>query len=555
MNAARLGLLLQEIRLLNPRDEPAPRFADLVVTGVAYDHRRVAPGAVFVCLRGQKHDGHEFAVQAAAAGACLVVGERAHLAVPIDPVPYVCVDDARAALALLSCAFYRHPSHDLALTGVTGTNGKTSFTHLLHAVHREAGLPSAVLGTLGSGTPPGGGTAAFEGTPPHGGTVPFEGTAGHVIAGAGTDEGTDRSSQQAIASVPWRCGVHTTPESPDLQAELCRWRDGGIRAGVMEVSSHGLALRRSYGTRFACVVFTNLTEDHLDFHGTMEAYCAAKSLLFRRAERGPQEPPTVAVVNEDDAAAVAILRGSDDRVVRFGRSSTAEVRLLTVEAGPAGIRMSVAHPGGECWIDSPLLGSFQVDNLLAAFAAAVALGIDPGVAARGLGRVRGVPGRMERIDRGQRFGVLVDYAHTPDALHRALEGLRPFTPGRVIVVFGCGGDRDRAKRPLMGEAAARGADLVFLTDDNPRQEDPAAIRAAARAGIEAAGGVCREIGDRAGAIRAALEEARAGDTVLIAGKGHETIQVRGNESLTFDDREVAARLLLGRSGDAAGETP
>ena len=523
MNAARLGLLLQEIRLLNPRDEPAPRFADLVVTGVAYDHRRVAPGAVFVCLRGQKHDGHEFATQAAAAGACLVVGERTQLAVPIDPVPYVSVDDARAALALLSCAFYRHPSRDLALTGVTGTNGKTSFTHLLHAVHREAGLPSAVLGTLGSGTPPNG--------------------------------GTDRASQKAIASVPWRCGIHTTPESPDLQAELGRWRDGGIRAGVMEVSSHGLALRRSYGTRFACVVFTNLTEDHLDFHGTMGAYGAAKSLLFRRAERGPQEPPTAAVVNEDDAAAVAILRGSDDRVLRFGRSSTAEVRLLTVEAGPAGIRMSVAHPGGECWIDSPLLGSFQVDNLLAAFAAAVALGIDPGVAARGLGRVRGVPGRMERIDRGQRFGVLVDYAHTPDALHRALEGLRPFTPGRVIVVFGCGGDRDRAKRPLMGEAAARGADLVFLTDDNPRQEDPAAIRAAARAGIEAAGGVCREIGDRAGAIQAALEEARAGDTVLIAGKGHETIQVRGDESLTFDDREVAARLLAERSLNTAGETP
>jgi UDP-N-acetylmuramoyl-L-alanyl-D-glutamate--2,6-diaminopimelate ligase len=549
VNGARLGLLLQEIRLLNPRDEPAPRFADLAVTGVAYDHRRVAPGAVFVCLRGQKHDGHEFAVQAAAAGACLVVGERARLAVPIDPVPYVSVDDARAALALLSCAFHRHPSRDFALTGVTGTNGKTSFTYLLHAVHREAGLPSAVLGTLGSGTPPSGGTAPFEGTPRNGGT------AGHGVTGAGTDAGTDRFSQKAIASVPWRCGVHTTPESPDLQAELGRWRDGGIRAGVMEVSSHGLALRRSYGTRFACVVFTNLTEDHLDFHGTMEAYCQAKSLLFRRAERGPQEPATVAVVNEDDAAAVAILRGSDDRVLRFGRSSTAEVRLLTVEAGPAGIRMNVAHPGGECEIDSPLLGSFQVDNLLAAFTAAFALGIDPGVAARGLGRVRGVPGRMERVDRGQPFGVLVDYAHTPDALHRALEGLRPFTPGRVIVVFGCGGDRDRAKRPLMGEAAARGADLVFLTDDNPRQEDPATIRAATRAGIEAAGGVCREIGDRAGAIQAALAEARAGDTVLIAGKGHETIQVRGNESLTFDDREVAARLLVGRSLDAAGGTP
>ena len=553
MNAAHLGLLLQEIRLLNPGDEPEPPFADLAVTGVAYDHRRVEPGMVFVCLRGQTHDGHEFASAAVAAGACLVVGERTHLAAPIDPVPYLRVDDARAALAVLSCSFHRHPSRDIALTGVTGTNGKTSFTHLLHAVHREAGLPSAILGTLGSGTPP------FEGTAEDGvaGSGTNAGTDARMEAGtvAGTDARASRSSRGAIASIPWRQGLHTTPEAPDLQAELSRWRDGGIRAGVMEVSSHGLALRRSYGTRFACVVFTNLTEDHLDFHGTMDAYREAKSLLFRRAERGPQEPPTVAVVNSDDPATAAILRESDDRVLRFGRSTTAEVRLLGVEAGPAGIRMSVAHPGGESRIDSPLLGSFQVDNLLASFAAALALGIDPGLAVRGLGRVRGIPGRMERVDRGQRFGVLVDYAHTPDALHRALEGLRPFTPGRVIVVFGCGGDRDRAKRPLMGEAAARGADIIFLTDDNPRQEDPAAIRAAARAGIEAAGGVCREIGDRAGAIQAALEEARAGDTVLVAGKGHETIQLRGNENVAFDDREVAARLLVGRSLDGAGETP
>jgi UDP-N-acetylmuramoyl-L-alanyl-D-glutamate--2,6-diaminopimelate ligase len=549
--------LLREICRLNPRDEPAPVSADLVVTGVAYDHRRVAPGAIFVCLRGQTRDGHEFATAAAEAGACLVVGERERLAVPIDPVPYVRVDDTRRALALLGGAFHRHPSRDLALTGVTGTNGKTSFTHMLHAIHREAGIPSAVLGTLGSGTPPmvgpagngiaGAGTDAGTGA----GTIADTGAG----TGAGTGASTNRSSRGALASVVWRVGVRTTPEAPDLQAELSRWREGGIRAGVMEVSSHGLALRRSYGTRFACVVFTNLTEDHLDFHGTMESYREAKSLLFHRAERGPEESPTMAVVNGDDPAAAEILRGSDDRVLRFGRGPTAEVRLVAVEADPAGMRMQVAHPGGECRIDSPLLGSFQADNLLAAFAAALALGIDPGVAARGLSRVHGVSGRMERIDQGQRFGVLVDYAHTPDALRRALEGLRPFTPGRVIVVFGCGGDRDRAKRPLMGGAAARGADLVFLTDDNPRQEDPAAIRAAARAGIEAAGGVCREISDRASAIRAALEEARAGDTVLIAGKGHETVQLRDGESLPFDDREVAARLLGGRSLDAAGEKP
>jgi UDP-N-acetylmuramoyl-L-alanyl-D-glutamate--2,6-diaminopimelate ligase len=323
----------------------------------------------------------------------------------------------------------------------------------------------------------------------------------------------------------------------------------------MEVSSHGLALRRSYGTRFACVVFTNLTEDHLDFHGTMEAYRDAKSLLFHRAERGTEEPPTVAVVNGDDPAAAAILRGSDDRVLRFGRGPSVEVRLVCEQPSPTGMRLQVVHRGEEYRIDSPLLGTFQADNLLAAFAASLALGIDPVVATRGLGRVRGVSGRMERVDHGQRFGVLVDYAHTPDALQRALAGLRPFTPGRIIVVFGCGGDRDRAKRPLMGEVASRGADLIFLTDDNPRQEDPAVIRAAVRAGIEAAGGACVEIGDRAGAIRAALSEARAGDTVLIAGKGHETVQLRGDQSLPFDDREVAVRLLEGRSLNRAGGKP
>jgi UDP-N-acetylmuramoyl-L-alanyl-D-glutamate--2,6-diaminopimelate ligase len=541
VSAALLGPLLREIRRLNPRSEGVPLPVDLPVSGVACDHRRVVPGTVFVCLCGLVRDGHEFASAAAAAGACAVMGERERLAEPIAPVPYIRVDDARQALALLSCAIHRHPSRDLALTGVTGTNGKTSVTHLLHAVHREAGLPSAVLGTLGSGTPAdglaGGGADAETG------------------AGSGSGASEDGWSPGVLATVPWRTGVHTTPEAPDLQAELSRWRAGGIRAGAMEVSSHGLALCRSYGTRFACVTFTNLTEDHLDFHGTMEAYREAKSRLFHPAGRGPEEPPTVAVVNADDPAAAEILRGSDDRVLRFGRGSEADVRLLAVEAGPTGIRMRAAHPGGECGIDSPLLGSFQIDNLLAGFAAALALGIDPTVAARGLGRARGVPGRMERVDRGQPFPVLVDYAHTPDALRRALEGLRPFTRRRIVLVFGCGGDRDRAKRPLMGEAAVRGADVIFLTDDNPRHEDPAAIRAAARGGIEAAGGACREIGDRGEAIRAALEEARPGDTVLIAGKGHETVQLRGDESLPFDDREVAGRLLGGWSRGGAGGMP
>lgn len=555
MGAVHLGPLLREIQHLNPRSEGAPLSADLLVTGVACDHRRVAAGTVFVCLRGRVCDGHDFAAAAAAAGACLVVGERDRLAEPIDPVPYVRVDDARLGLALLACALHDQPSRDLVLTGVTGTNGKTSVTHLLHAVHTEAGLSSAILGTLGSGTPAEG---LADADPAAGSGA---GAGADFGVGAGSNSGAhfgpktlgDRSPGNAPVAASWRSTLHTTPESPDLQAELARWREGGIRAGAVEVSSHGLALRRTYGTRFRCVVFTNLTEDHLDFHGTMEAYRDSKALLFRHAERGPEEPPTRAVVSADDPAAAEILRGSDDRVLRFGHGPGADVRLLDAQAGPQGIRMRVAHPGGECGIDSPLLGSFQIDNLLAAFAAAISLDIEPAVAARGLGRARGVPGRMERVTRGQPFPVLVDYAHTPDALGRALEGLRPFTPGRIIVVFGCGGDRDRTKRPLMGAAAARAADLVFLTDDNPRGEDPAAIRAAARAGVESVGSVFRETGDRAEAIRAALEEARAGDTVLIAGKGHETFQLRGNESLPFDDREVAGRLLAERFSGAPGE--
>jgi UDP-N-acetylmuramoyl-L-alanyl-D-glutamate--2,6-diaminopimelate ligase len=518
--AAPLWLLLREIQPLNPRGEPAlPPAADRPVTGVAYDHRQVAPGSVFVCLRGSRHDGHAYAAAAAAAGACLVVGEQESLAASIAPVPYLRVDDARRALALFSCAFHAHPSRDLRLTGVTGTNGKTSFTHLLHAVHCEAGLPSAILGTLGSGTP---------------------------IAGAPETAPLAEGRRAAdLSEVSWHEGIHTTPESPDLQAELGRWRAAGIRAGAMEVSSHGLALRRSYGTRFACVVFTNLTEDHLDFHGTMEAYREAKSLLFHPAGRGVDEPPSVAVVNGDDPSAPELLRGSPDRVVWYGRGTNLDVRLTEVETGPTGIRMRVHHPAGVSDVVSSLLGSFQADNLLAAFAAGLALGIDPAVVARGLGRARAIPGRMERIDGGQTFAVLVDYAHTPDALHRALTSLRPFTPGRIIAVFGCGGERDRAKRPLMGEVAARDADVIFLTDDNPRHEDPAAIRREARAGIEAAGGDCREIAERGDAIRTALLVAREGDTVLIAGKGHETTQQRGDDFLPFDDREVARKLLHG----------
>ncbi len=571
MSSVPLGRMLRAVSPVSPRadrpisDETAP------ISGVEHDSRQVKAGGIFVCLKGGSRDGHDFAAEAAARGAVLVVGERERLPEDFYPstrpaalhpqdagtswaagagsaprgsdassgratVPYVRVTDSRKALALLACEFCGHPSRDLRLIAGTGTNGKSSFTWMCDAILRAAGLSSAVLGTLGSGP-----TARLK------------------------------------------AAVHTTPEANDLQRELAAWRDQGIQAGAIEVSSHGLALRRSYNTRFACVAFTNLTPDHLDFHGSMEAYRDAKALLFEKEERGPEEPAIFAVVNADDPATLEILARSSDRVLSFGRGADADVHPTQLEIGPEGIRMQVAfRPGG--WdagheidagseigagragpgestgeaprfpfesgttaIVSPLLGSFQVDNLLAAFATGIVLGIRPETAARGLASLAGIPGRMERVDRGGGIPVLVDYAHTPDALRRALEGLRPFTSGRIILVFGCGGDRDRAKRAPMGEAAAAGADWIVLTDDNPRTEDPAAIRAQARQGLEVRGARFMEEGDRERAIRAAISEARSGDLVLIAGKGHETVQIRGHEALPFDDRETARRILEERS--------
>lgn len=547
MSGVPLGQLLPALAGLNPRGDTAPARG-LAITGVEHDSRRCQPGSIFVCLSGREQDGHRFAPAAERAGAALIVGENPPPA-GLSAAVYLQVDDARRALALLSATWFGHPSRSLTLTGVTGTNGKTSVTWMVHAIHLEAGWPSAVLGTLGAGTP----GCGFE---------PARPTDARA-AGAGVDlpptdpyAGRVRMPTPPLASLPVRPGPHTTPEAPDLQRELARWRDAGIHAGACEISSHALELRRSYGTRFACVVFTNLTEDHLDFHGTMEAYRAAKARLFRRAERGPGEPPAVAIVPGDDPVSGPLLQGSDDAVLRFGRGPENDVRLLDATAGPGGCVARVRHPGGEVEIRTPLPGSFQIDNLLAAFAAATALGIDPPAAARGLARLRAVPGRLEPVDRGQPFRVIVDYAHTPDALRRAAAAVRPDTNGRLILVFGCGGDRDRDKRPRMGAVAAQAAEVIFVTDDNPRSEPPESIRAAILAGVEQAGGRAAEVEDRAEAIRRALREARSGDTVLIAGKGHETGQERGGTVLPFDDREVAARLLgeLGHgSGGAAGD--
>lgn len=489
-----LDRLLAAISSLEPASSPTLPASDALVGGIAYDTRRLARGDLFVCLRGQQRDSHDLAPLAWRAGALAVVGERPELA---QGGPYIRVNDSRRALALLASRLYDDVSRRLEVVPITGTNGKTSTTWMLSSIWAQAEIPAAVIGTLGSGTPP-----------------------------------------------DLQPSAHTTPEAPDLQAELARLYLAGTRAVGLEVSSHGLSLERTYGTRFRVGVFTNLSTDHLDFHGSMEAYAAAKNRLFRCELRGPEERPMIAVVNGDDPWLPRILEGTRDEVWRFGRSAGCEISAERCELSPSGIGLTIRHPGGRSIVASPLLGEFQVDNLMAAFGAALALGIDPEPAARGLGRMRAIPGRMERVESGQPFNVVVDYAHTPEALARALHSLRPFTPGRLVVVFGCGGDRDRSKRPEMGLLAGRLADFVFLTDDNPRGEDPASIRAAVRAGLEATSVEFVEVGDRQEAIAAALAAARPGDTILIAGKGSETTQTIGDAVLPFDDRKAAAAALL-----------
>lgn len=464
------------------------------ITGIQHDSRRVTPGSLFVCLPGLSRDGHEFALRAREAGAELVIGERPSVN---GSMPYVQVDDSRKALALLACAFQEHPSHHLDVVAVTGTNGKSSVTWMIEAISRAAGRSGAVMGTLGIGRP------------------------------------------GSLRPQPF-----TTPEAPDFQSELARLLNASVDLVAVEVSSHGLELRRTYGTRYAATVFTNLSQDHLDFHQTMERYASAKNRLFRAEERGV-DTPVPAIANAEDPHLEAVLRGSSDPLMSFGRSR-GDVQASGVQLSPQGIRMEVLHPRGTTLLRSPLLGSFQVDNLLAAFAVGLVLGIDSDIVVRGLEQLEAIPGRMERVETGRDFAIVVDYAHTPDALRRAIESLRPFCMGRILVVFGCGGDRDQSKRYRMGQVAAQ-ADAVFLTDDNPRGEDPVQIRRAVREGVEAAGKVVIEEGDREKAIELAVLEARSGDILLIAGKGHETVQIRGDSIIPFDDRKIAFEIAQRRS--------
>ena len=456
--------------------DPSVEIVDL-----AYDSRKAGPGALFFCVVGEKRDGHEFAAQVIEAGAAALVVER-ELEVA---VPQVAVPNARAAMAPLAARFHGDPTAELRVVGVTGTNGKTTTAFLVREVLEAAGIQTGLLGTV------------------------------KQVVG-GVEEEVER----------------TTPEAIDLQATFRRMLDAGDRACAMEVSSHALALHRADAIRFEAALFTNLTQDHLDFHAGMEDYFIAKRRLF---EAGPG----TAIVNVDDPYG-ARLAGEFECVTFSAAGAEADYGADEVSFDAGGAEFTV---NGELRVQTGLPGHFNVANALGAFAAARALGVDAGTAAAGLARSPRVPGRFEPIDEGQGFAVLVDYAHTPDSLENVLRAARRLTAGRLISVFGAGGDRDRDKRPKMGRAGAELSDLAVVTSDNPRSEDPAAIVAEVVAGTGDGGEVEIEV-DRREAIALALARAEPGDTVVIAGKGHEQGQeFEGGRKVPFDDREVAREEL------------
>lgn len=472
------------------------------IGAVVHDSRRAVPGALFVAIKGFKHDGHDYINEAVRRGAVAVCLQRA-AAVP-DGVAVIQVEDSRKALAALAAEFYGWPSRRLRVIGVTGTNGKTTITHLLRSILSAAGEVAGLIGTV------------------------------HT-----------RISDRVLS------GRHTTPEAVDLESLLTEMVAAGSRYAVIEVSSHALALHRVAAVEFDGAVFSNLTQDHLDFHGDLQSYLAAKALLFAGLGRGglggaPSKPgPKTAVLNADDPATAHLLSHLRVPALTYGVGAAADLTATDIVVAPGGLSYTLVSRAGRVPITTRLTGRFNVHNTLAAAAAALAEGYDLEAIRAGLAAAEPVPGRLEPVAAGQAFTVLVDYAHTPDGLQKVLQAARELGQGRVIVVFGAGGDRDRAKRPQMGAVAARLADITVLTSDNPRSEDPARIIADIEAGLFAAGAApCyRVVPDRAEAIALAVSLARPGDVVLIAGKGHETVQVVGDQTLPFDDRTVARECL------------
>ena len=476
----------------NPHSGIPPQLASLPVGGLEYDSRRVLPGYLFFAFSGARADGRQFARQAVEKGAIAVVSEQP----PLEDfgAPWIQVEHGRHALAVAAKRFYGNLDQKLALTGITGTNGKTTTSYLIDSLLRTAGLTTMLAGTI-------------------------EYHVGNKVLPA----------------------ANTTPESLDLQRLLAELDAMGGTHATMEISSHALALGRSWALQFHTAVFTNLTRDHLDFHHSMDEYFRAKQLLFSGAGA---PPPKFSVVNQDDEWGKK-LSGScaGSEVMSYGLGADAATRARNVNSTISGLRFEVVSGAQRFPIVSPLIGRINVYNILAACCAGLSLGLDAATISRGIAACTGVPGRFERVDEGQPFAVIVDYSHTDDALRNAIAAARGLEPKRVITVFGCGGDRDRSKRPLMGQAASELSDLVIVTSDNPRSEDPLQIVNDVMVGVRRADAQIMVEPDRSSAIYKAIKEAGAGDVVLLAGKGHETYQVFRDRTIHFDDREIAREAL------------
>jgi len=494
-----LGQLAAALRL--PCQHP-----DILITHISPDSRQIGPGGLFVAYAGVAVDAHRFIPQAVAAGASAVVGEQP---APDLPIPYLRVSDARRALGVLSAAWQGFPSREMGVIGVTGTDGKTTTSNLIHSILSAAGLRTSLLTTVNA-----------------------------------------RIGEESLDT-----GLHTTtPDAPELQSYLRRMADAGGDWAVLETTSHGLSQWRVAGVAYDIAVVTNITHEHLDEHGDYAGYLRAKGRLLEMLQCAPAKPdiPQAAILNADDRSYPLLRAYQTPRQVSYGVEQ-GDVRATAIEHGPAGLRFVVTGEGRRLTIETPMMGAFNVYNSLAAIAVAIVLGLDDAAIRRGLALAPAIPGRMERIDRGQDFIALVDFAHTPFALAAALKTAREMTAGRVIVLFGSAGLRDVEKRRMMGEVAGQLADLSIITAEDPRTEELSGIMATSARACEAAGGAAIMEADRYRAIQRALSEAQPGDVVMICGKGHEQSMCFGEIEYPWDDRLALTHALdvyLGVRNDA-----
>lgn len=458
------------------------------IEGIAYDSRKVGNNYIFVATKGLVYDGHDFIKDAVENGASAVIAER-ELPLVFDRATQIIVNDSKKALAVIAKAFYNDVDEEMCLIGITGTNGKTTTTYLIKDILENSGKKVGLIGTICNKI----GDKEFP---------------------------TER----------------TTPESLDIFKLFKEMHENNVKDVVMEVSSHGLALQRVHGLRFDIGIFTNLTQDHLDFHGDLQNYYSAKKKLFELSQIG--------IINIDDNAGKRLFEEIDIPKISYGIRNPCDIRAEDIRFSPKGVNFKVIMPSGESEIISiNTPGIFSVYNALASISAGFFLGIKLHKIKEALMKSKSVPGRFEVIDEGQDFQVIVDYAHSPDGLENILKGVKEFTTGKIILVFGCGGNRDKTKRPIMGKIAAELSDYVIVTSDNPRFENPEAIASEIEKGIKQSGGNYVKILNRKDAIEYAIRQAHSNDTVVIAGKGHETIQIIGDRNVPFDDRKVAREVL------------